>query len=84
MAFSLIDDKTGAVPVVAIAKSGLAAWCESAPAAERDEPVTVSPDVHTEDSGGDPETASDGGGYGELEVLTGSIAAPNPLRNSLF
>jgi leucyl aminopeptidase len=36
MAFSLIDDPAGAVPVVAIAKSVLAAWRESAPAAERD------------------------------------------------
>lgn len=36
MAFSLTDDKTGAVPLVAITKAGLAAWRESAPPAERD------------------------------------------------
>jgi leucyl aminopeptidase len=36
MAFSLTDDKTGAVPLVAVSKSGLAAWRESAPPAERD------------------------------------------------
>src|ERR1700687_2255488 len=36
MAFSLIDDGGGAVPVVAVAKSGLAAWRETAPARERD------------------------------------------------
>jgi leucyl aminopeptidase len=36
MAFSLIDDDAGAVPVLAVAKSGLAAWREGAPARERD------------------------------------------------
>jgi leucyl aminopeptidase len=36
MAFSLTDDKTGAVPLVAVSKSGLAAWRESAPPGERD------------------------------------------------
>jgi leucyl aminopeptidase len=36
MAFSLIDDDAGAVPVVAVSKTGLAAWREAAPAAERD------------------------------------------------
>jgi leucyl aminopeptidase len=36
MAFSLIDDKTGAVPVMAVAKSGLAAWRESASSAQCD------------------------------------------------
>src|SRR5678816_1950426 len=36
MAFSLTDDKTGAVPLVAVSKSELAAWRESAPPAERD------------------------------------------------
>src|SRR5260370_2328843 len=36
MPFSLIDDDGGAVPLVAVAKSGLAAWREEAPAAERE------------------------------------------------
>src|SRR5260370_33306970 len=36
MAFSLIDDDAGAVPVVAVSKAGLAAWHENAPARERD------------------------------------------------
>ncbi len=36
MAFSLIDDDAGAVPLVAVSKAGLAAWREAAPAAERD------------------------------------------------
>src|SRR5713101_4353600 len=36
MAFSLIDDDAGAVPLVAVSKSGLAAWRETAPARERD------------------------------------------------
>jgi leucyl aminopeptidase len=36
MPFSLIDDAAGAVPVVAVSKSGLAAWHEAAPAHERD------------------------------------------------
>src|SRR5882672_9968986 len=36
MAFSLIDDDGGAVPLVAVSKSGLAAWRETAPARERD------------------------------------------------
>jgi len=36
MAFSLIDDAAGAVPVVAVSKSGLAAWREKAPQRERD------------------------------------------------
>jgi len=36
MAFSLIDDDGGAVPLVAVSKSGLAAWRETAPAGERD------------------------------------------------
>jgi leucyl aminopeptidase len=36
MAFSLIDDDAGAVPVLAVAKAGLAAWREGAPARERD------------------------------------------------
>jgi len=36
MAFSLIDDGGGAVPLVAVSKAGLAAWREAAPARERD------------------------------------------------
>ncbi len=36
MAFSLIDDDAGAVPLVAVSKAGLAAWRETAPARERD------------------------------------------------
>ena len=36
MAFSLIDDDAGAVPVVAVSKPGLSAWREAAPARERD------------------------------------------------
>ena len=36
MAFSLIDDDPGAVPLVAVSKAGLAAWRETAPARERD------------------------------------------------
>ena len=36
MAFSLIDDGGGAVPVVAVSKNGLAGWRESAPPRERD------------------------------------------------
>ena len=36
MAFSLIDDDAGAVPLVAVSKAGLAAWREAAPARERD------------------------------------------------
>jgi leucyl aminopeptidase len=36
MAFSLIDDDGGAVPLVAVSKSGLAAWREAAPAGDRD------------------------------------------------
>ncbi len=36
MAFSLIDDDAGAVPVLALSKTGLAAWRETAPARERD------------------------------------------------
>jgi leucyl aminopeptidase len=36
MGFSLIDDDAGAVPVVAVSKSGLAAWREAATARERD------------------------------------------------
>ncbi len=36
MAFSLIDDAAGAVPVLVLSKAGLAAWCEHAPARERD------------------------------------------------
>jgi leucyl aminopeptidase len=36
MPFSLIDDGAGAVSVVALAKSGLAAWREAAPERERD------------------------------------------------
>ena len=36
MPFSLIDDDAGAVPLVAVSKSGLAAWREAAPARERD------------------------------------------------
>ena len=36
MAFSLIDDDGGAVPLVAVSKEGLAAWCEAAPERERD------------------------------------------------
>ena len=36
MPFSLIDDDAGAVPLVAVSKSGLAAWRETAPARERD------------------------------------------------
>jgi leucyl aminopeptidase len=36
MAFSLIDDGDGAIPLVAVAKSRLAAWRDAAPASERD------------------------------------------------
>src|SRR6266852_6939730 len=36
MRFSLIDDDAGAVPLVAVSKSGLAAWRATAPAGERD------------------------------------------------
>ncbi|HVC55408.1 MAG TPA: hypothetical protein VND95_05605, partial [Stellaceae bacterium] len=36
MRFSIIDDTLDAVPVTAVSKSGLAAWCEGAPARERD------------------------------------------------
>src|SRR5260221_10661584 len=36
MAFSLIDDDGGAVPLVAVSKEGLAAWREAAPERERD------------------------------------------------
>ena len=36
MAFSLIDDDAGAVPIVALSKAGFAAWRETAPARERD------------------------------------------------
>jgi leucyl aminopeptidase len=36
MAFSLIDDIAGAVPLVAVSKAGLAAWRETAPARDRD------------------------------------------------
>ncbi|MBV9556633.1 MAG: leucyl aminopeptidase family protein, partial [Pseudolabrys sp.] len=36
MAFSLIDDDAGAVPLLALTKAGLAAWRETAPAKERD------------------------------------------------
>ena len=36
MAFSLTDDRTGAVPLVAVGKSGLPAWRETASPAERD------------------------------------------------
>jgi leucyl aminopeptidase len=36
MAFSLIDDDGGAVPLVAVSKAGLAAWRETAPGRERD------------------------------------------------
>jgi leucyl aminopeptidase len=36
MAFSLIDEGGGAVPLVAVSKAGLAAWREAAPARERD------------------------------------------------
>ena len=36
MAFSLIDDAAGAVPLTALTKAQLAAWRESAPARERD------------------------------------------------
>jgi leucyl aminopeptidase len=36
MAFSLTDDKTGAVPLLAVSKSGLGAWRESAPPGERE------------------------------------------------
>jgi leucyl aminopeptidase len=36
MAFLLIDDDGGAVPLVAVPKEGLAAWREAAPARERD------------------------------------------------
>src|SRR5579872_7596144 len=36
MAFSLIDDDAGAVPLLPVAKSDLAAWREEAPARERD------------------------------------------------
>ena len=36
MPFSLIDDDGGAVPLVAVSKSGLAAWREAAPADERE------------------------------------------------
>src|SRR5438093_1038457 len=36
MAYSLIDDDGGAVPLLALSKAGLAAWRESAPPHERD------------------------------------------------
>ena len=36
MAFSLIDDAGGAVPLVAVGKAGLAAWRDAAPPRERD------------------------------------------------
>jgi leucyl aminopeptidase len=36
MAFSLIDDDAGAVPIVALSKSGFAAWREQASARERE------------------------------------------------
>jgi leucyl aminopeptidase len=36
MGFSLIDDDAGAVPIVALSKSGFAAWREQAPARESD------------------------------------------------
>src|SRR5207248_10512036 len=36
MPFSLIDHDGGAVPLVAVSKSGLAAWRETAPTGERD------------------------------------------------
>jgi leucyl aminopeptidase len=36
MAFSLIDDDAGAVPLAAVSKSGFSRWRESAPARERD------------------------------------------------
>src|SRR5438309_383220 len=36
MAFSLIDDNAGAVPLVAVSKAGLTAWRETAAARERD------------------------------------------------
>ncbi len=36
MAFSLIDGDSGAVPIVAVSKDGLAAWRDQAPARERD------------------------------------------------
>ena len=36
MPFSLIDHDAGAVPLVAVSKSELAAWREAAPAGERD------------------------------------------------
>jgi leucyl aminopeptidase len=36
MVFSLIDDDPGAVPIVALSKSGFAAWQERAPPRERD------------------------------------------------
>src|SRR5690348_9224436 len=36
MAFSLTDDKRGAVPLVSVGKSGLAAWRDTASPAERD------------------------------------------------
>src|SRR5712671_2535761 len=36
MPFSLVDNDAGAVPLVAVSKSGLAAWREAAPTGERD------------------------------------------------
>ena len=36
MAFSLIDEIAGAVPLVAVSKAGLAAWRETASARDRD------------------------------------------------
>jgi len=36
MAFSLIDDDAGAVPVTVLSKAGIEAWHETAPARERE------------------------------------------------
>src|SRR3954468_3320104 len=36
MAFSLIDDDAGAVPITVLCKAGLEGWHETAPARERD------------------------------------------------
>jgi leucyl aminopeptidase len=41
MAFSLIDNDAGAVPITALSKSELPAWRETAPARERDWAATV-------------------------------------------
>src|SRR3989442_1556139 len=41
MAFNLIEDDAGAVPVMVLSKAGLQAWRETAPARERDWAMTT-------------------------------------------